>query len=104
MIVLKEFPAEYRDHLNCLLEKGFTRVPSMPMTIMDTGGFPDFDAYALGKLSSQSRRQVRKNFRGDGGHRYPHGSVADDAGSSVGGNTSVVSGRFSSDQNFTSRN
>lgn len=83
MIVLKEFPAGYRAPLNCLLEKGFTRVPSMPMTIMDTGGFPDFDAYALGKLSSQSRRQLRKNFKATEGIAIRM-SVTDDAGSSVG--------------------
>ncbi len=83
MIVLKEFPAKYREPLSCLLEKGFTRVPSMPMTIMDTGGFPDFDAYALGKLSGQTRRQLRKNFKPTEGIDIRM-NVTDDAGSFVG--------------------
>lgn len=83
MIVLKEFPAEYRDPLSCLLEIGFTRVPSMPMTIMDTGGFRDFDAYALGKLSSQTRRQLRKNFKATEGIEI-NMSVTDDVGNFVG--------------------
>jgi predicted N-acyltransferase len=83
MIVLKEFPAEYRKPLSCFLENGFTRIPSMPMTIMDTGGFPDFDAYALGKLSSQTRRQLRKNFKATEDVQISM-SVTDDAGSFVG--------------------
>lgn len=83
MVVLKEFPAAYREPLKCLLENGFTRVPSMPMTIMDIGNFPDFDAYALGKLNSQSRRQLRKNFKATEGVDISL-SVTNDAGSSVG--------------------
>lgn len=83
MIVLKEFPAAYRKSLSCFLEKGFTRIPSMPMTTMDTGGFPDFDTYALGKLSSQTRRQLRKNFKATEDVQISM-SVTDDAGSFVG--------------------
>ncbi|WP_424629684.1 GNAT family N-acetyltransferase [Bradyrhizobium sp. SYSU BS000235] len=83
MIVLKEFPAEYRKPFGCFLEKGFTRIPSMPMTIMDTGGFPDFDAYALAKLSGQTRRQLRKNFKATEGIEISM-RVTDDVGGSVG--------------------
>jgi hypothetical protein len=32
LIVLKEFPACYRSALDCLLDNGFTRIPSLPMT------------------------------------------------------------------------
>ncbi|MEH2512467.1 hypothetical protein V1291_003821 [Nitrobacteraceae bacterium AZCC 1564] len=83
LIVLKEFPAEYREPLSCLLEKGFTRIPSMPMTKMDTGGFPDFGAYALGKLGGHTRRQLRKNFKATEGIEIRM-SVTDDAGSFIG--------------------
>jgi hypothetical protein len=83
MIVLKEFPAEYREPLNCVLEKGFTRIPSMPMTIMETVGFSDFDSYALSKLSGQTRRQLRKNFKATENVEI-NMSVTNDAGSFVG--------------------
>src|SRR5207247_11255129 len=32
LIVLKEFPARYRSALDCLINHGFTRIPSLPMT------------------------------------------------------------------------
>lgn len=83
MIVLKEFPAVYRKPLNCFVEKGFTRIPSMPMTKLETGGFPDFDAYALGKLSGQTRRQLRKNFKATEGVDIQM-AVTEDARSCVG--------------------
>jgi hypothetical protein len=83
LIVLKEFPAEYREPLSCLLENGFTRVPSMPMTKLDVAGHPNFDAYAQCKLSGQTRRQLRKNFQATEGVDIRM-SVIDAAGSFVG--------------------
>jgi hypothetical protein len=32
MIVFKEFSAQYRESLQCLVDHGFARVPSMPNT------------------------------------------------------------------------
>jgi hypothetical protein len=32
LIVLKEFPDDYRKVLSCFVRSGFTRVPSMPLT------------------------------------------------------------------------
>ncbi|MGH7089025.1 MAG: hypothetical protein ACREFQ_08995, partial [Stellaceae bacterium] len=37
LIVLKEFPAAYRKVLDCLIDHGFSRVPSLPMTRLDIG-------------------------------------------------------------------
>lgn len=83
LVVLKEFPAEYREPMSCLVENGFTRVPSMPMTKIDVAGHSSFDAYAKHKLSGQTRRQLRKNFMATDGMDIRM-SVTDDAASAVG--------------------
>jgi hypothetical protein len=61
LIVLKEFPARYRDPLSCFLRHGFTRVPSLPMTRLNID-FPDFDAYMARALNGATRRKLRKKF------------------------------------------
>ena len=43
LIVLKEFSAQYRDSLQCLLHHGFARVPSMPNTRLNID-YANFDA------------------------------------------------------------
>lgn len=62
LVVLKEFPAKYREPLECLLEHGFTRVPSLPMTRLNID-YPTFDAYMSGALNSATRKKLRLKFR-----------------------------------------
>ncbi len=61
LIVLKEFPAKYREPLNCFLHHGFSRVPSLPMTRLNIE-YPSFDAYMARALNSATRRKLRKKF------------------------------------------
>jgi hypothetical protein len=61
LIVLKEFPAGYRQPLNCFLYDGFTRVPSLPMTRLNID-YPSFDDYMAKALNSATRRKMRKKF------------------------------------------
>ena len=62
MIVLKEFPAEYRAPLQCLQRAGFTRTPSMPMTTLSID-FADFEDYLSNRLSPGTRAKVRRKLR-----------------------------------------
>jgi hypothetical protein len=62
LIVLKEFPMEYRKSLQCFLDRGFSRIPSMPMTRLDID-YVDFDDYMKRALNSATRRKLRKKFR-----------------------------------------
>lgn len=63
IIVLKEFPARYRDTLACFLRRGFARVPSMPMTRLDISGFKDFDDYLAKAIKSKRRNEFRRKFK-----------------------------------------
>jgi len=62
LIVLKEFPAKYRTALECFLQCGFTRVPSLPMTRLNIG-YTSFDDYLDTALSSGTRQTMRRKFR-----------------------------------------
>jgi Acetyltransferase (GNAT) domain len=61
LIVLKEFPARYRESLRCFLDLGFSRVPSLPMTRLNID-YPSFDAYMSRALNGATRRKLRKKF------------------------------------------
>lgn len=61
LIVLKEFPARYREPLKCFLAHGFTRIPSLPMTRLNID-YLDFDDYMRRALNSATRRKLRKKF------------------------------------------
>ncbi len=63
LIVLKEFPARYRSALSCFLERGFTRIPSMPMTRLDISGFQNFDDYLSKAIKSKRRNEFRRKFK-----------------------------------------
>ncbi len=63
LIVLKEFPARYRNALSCFLERGFARIPSMPMTRLDISGFKDFDDYLAKAIKSKRRNEFRRKFK-----------------------------------------
>jgi hypothetical protein len=62
LVVLKEFPARYRQPLQCMRDFGFTRVPSMPMTTLDIE-YKDFDDYLSRNLSPATRGKVRRKLR-----------------------------------------
>jgi hypothetical protein len=62
IIVLKEFPAKYRDSLRCFEQVGFTRVPSLPMTKLNID-YPSFDEYMNSALNSSTRSKLRKKFK-----------------------------------------
>jgi hypothetical protein len=65
LIVLKEFPSRYRGVLSCFLSRGFTRVPSMPMTRLDLN-YLSFEDYMAKALKSSGRAKLRKKFRAAG--------------------------------------
>ena len=62
LIVLKEFSAQYRDSLQCLVHHGFTRVPSMPNTRLNID-YANFDDYMNKALGQEMRRNLRRKFR-----------------------------------------
>ena len=82
LIVLKEFPSRYRKILNCFIQCGFARAPSMPMTMLDIG-YDSFDAYMEKALRSSTRRKLRKKLKATAGVSDIRLSVTDDATSFV---------------------
>lgn len=62
IVVLKEFPARYREALSSLRGFGFTRVPSLPMTQLRLD-FDDFDDYMQKRLSRGARKDLRRKFK-----------------------------------------
>ena len=62
LVVFKEFTAGDRDALACLKERGFTRIPSMPMTRRRLN-FASFEEYMRVALSQKFRAQLRRNCR-----------------------------------------
>lgn len=76
LIVLKEFPARYRDALECFVTAGFVRVPSMPMTKLNVD-YDSFESYVSTAMSGNARRHFRKNLRATAGEGIRM-SVTDD--------------------------
>jgi predicted N-acyltransferase len=62
LIVFKEFPLKYRKDMQPLLEAGFGRAPSFPMTELNID-FPDFEVYMKAMLTRKTRRDLRLKFR-----------------------------------------
>jgi hypothetical protein len=62
LIVMKEFTSRDRDALAPLLDRGFTRVPSMPMTRLRID-YESFDDYVARALSKPTRKNVRRKLR-----------------------------------------
>ncbi|MDQ6809963.1 MAG: GNAT family N-acetyltransferase [Verrucomicrobiota bacterium] len=61
LVVLKDFPARYRDTLRSFSNNGYTRVASMPMTRLLLP-YADFDGY-LNSLGKSTRKDLRRKFR-----------------------------------------
>jgi hypothetical protein len=62
LVVLKEFPARYRAVLDCFRDRGFTRVPSLPMVRLGIE-YASFEDYMTNALSKRARRNLREKFR-----------------------------------------
>lgn len=62
LVVLKEFPARYRPVLECFVDHGFARIPSMPMTKVSID-YPSFEEYMTRALNSATRKKLRKKFQ-----------------------------------------
>jgi len=62
LIVLKEFPKKERDALSCVVRRGFTRIPSMPMTRLNIA-YANFNEYMQVALNSATRSKLRRKFR-----------------------------------------
>ncbi len=62
LILLKDFPAEYRDALKPLLSHGFSRAPSMPACGMKLD-FESFDDFVQNRLSYSFRKNLRRKFK-----------------------------------------
>jgi len=65
LVVLKEFPSQYRSSLSCLLRCGYTRMPSLPMTRVNID-YHDFEEYMSRALNSATRTKLRRKFRAAG--------------------------------------
>src|SRR5713101_689898 len=61
LVVLKDFPANYRATLSAFSSDGYTRVPSMPMTRLSLK-HASFDDY-LSTLGYMTRKSLRRKFR-----------------------------------------
>jgi predicted N-acyltransferase len=61
LVVLKDFPARYRESLRSFSNNGYTRIPSMPMTRLSLR-HRDFEEY-LGSLGKATRKNLRRKFR-----------------------------------------
>jgi hypothetical protein len=62
LVVLKEFPSEYRAPLECFRASGYTRVPSLPMVQLNMG-YADFEDYLRRGVSRGTRGCLRRNLR-----------------------------------------
>ncbi len=62
LMVMKEFPSRYRHALDALPKRGFTRVPSLPMTKLNID-YANFDDYLARRLSKVMRKNVRRKLR-----------------------------------------
>jgi hypothetical protein len=62
LVVLKEFPAEFRPALEVFRERGYCRIPSMPYVALDLD-FRDFDEHVTRSLSASVRKDLRRKFR-----------------------------------------
>jgi len=62
LIVLKEFPAQYRAVLECFVAHGYTRIPSMPMVCLDLD-YADFNDYLERGVSTRMRAHFRQDSR-----------------------------------------
>ena len=61
LVVLKDFPANYRPSLETFALNGYARIPSMPMTRLSLN-YENWDDY-FRSLSNATRKDLRRKFR-----------------------------------------
>ena len=61
LIILKDFPPQYRQALNRFSVNGYARIPSMPLTRLELN-YSSFEEY-LASLSKVTRKGLRRKFR-----------------------------------------
>jgi predicted N-acyltransferase len=61
LVILKDFPANYRSALDTLRLNGYARIPSMPMTRLSLH-YENWDEY-FRTLSKATRKDLRRKFR-----------------------------------------
>jgi predicted N-acyltransferase len=61
LVILKDFPSQYRAVLSSFATNGYARVPSMPLTRLALQ-YADFDDY-LQTLGKATRKNLRRKFR-----------------------------------------
>lgn len=62
LVVLKDFPSEYRGVLASFSNNGYSRVPSMPAAALELN-YDSFEHYASTTLSHATRKNLRRKFR-----------------------------------------
>jgi predicted N-acyltransferase len=62
LVVLKEFPSNYRKSLACFSGNGYKRIASLPMVRLDIN-FATFDEFMSKILSHATRKSLRRKFK-----------------------------------------
>ncbi|MEA3211031.1 MAG: hypothetical protein QOE70_4088 [Chthoniobacter sp.] len=62
IILLKDFPAQYREPLQTFSQDGYRRVPSLPGASLDLD-FGSFEEYMQSRLSKVYRKNLRRKFK-----------------------------------------
>src|SRR5664279_2197188 len=62
LVVLKEFPAKYRQALECFVNSKFARIPSLPNVRLNID-YTSFDEYMMRALSGGTRRKLRLKLK-----------------------------------------
>ena len=66
LILLKDFPANFRESLDVFTRNGYQRAPSMPAARLELD-FADFEEYMMGRLSKVFRKNLRRKLRASDG-------------------------------------
>jgi len=62
LVVLKEFPAKYRQTLECFVDRDFIRIPSLPNVMLNID-YSSFEDYMQRALSGNGRKKLRQKLR-----------------------------------------
>jgi hypothetical protein len=63
VIVMKDVPAEYREALGPVFERGYRRVPGLPAATLELGGYASFEDYLQRRVGKVFRKNLRRKFR-----------------------------------------
>jgi Acetyltransferase (GNAT) domain len=82
LVVLKEFPAKYRQTLECFVDQDFTRIPSLPNVMLNID-YGSFEEYMQRALSGNGRKKLRQKLRAAEQAAPIEMSVVDDIASMI---------------------